>query len=75
MNIFNLKKMVIIISLFSIKHEVLAHIKGNVSRRYVIKDNYKNIMNRFYLNAVCPKLISNWQVFRKVEVRIFEVLL
>ena len=33
-------------------------------------------MNRSYtLNSVCPKFISNKQVFRKIGVRIFEVLL
>ena len=33
-------------------------------------------MNRSYtLNSVCPKIISNQPVFRKIGVRIFEVLL
>ena len=33
-------------------------------------------MNRSYtLNSVCPKIISNKPVFRKIGVRIFEVLL
>ena len=37
-------------------------------KTYVIKD-----MNRSCsLNPVCPKFISNWRVFRKIGVRIFE---
>ena len=36
---------------------------------------YLNLNKSYSLNPVCPKFISNKRVFRKIEVRIFELSL